>query len=66
VLVGDNDEMRQKSLTGKYPILETAEGHILFESTSIMKHLARQRRGFYGLNDYESISIILRLIQINL
>lgn len=41
-------------MTGKFPILETAEGHTLFESTSIAKYIARQRRGFYGSNDLES------------
>jgi glutathione S-transferase len=34
--------------------LETADGHIIFESISIAKYLARQVKGFYGRNDYET------------
>ena len=43
-----------KSLTGKFPVLETPEGFTIFEATSIAKYMARQRKGFYGNNDFES------------
>ena len=48
------EDPKTKSLTGKFPVLETPEGFTIFEGTSIAKYFARQRRGFYGLNDYES------------
>ena len=44
-----------KSITGKFPVLETPEGFTIFEATSIAKYFARQRRGFYGSNDFESM-----------
>ena len=43
-----------KSVTGKFPVLETPEGFTIFEATSIAKYFARQRKGFYGNNDFES------------
>jgi glutathione S-transferase len=43
-----------KSLVGKFPVLETPEGFTIFEATSIAKYFARQRKGFYGHNDFES------------
>lgn len=48
------DLLKSKSLTGKFPVLETPEGFTIFEATSIAKYFARQRRGFYGNNDFES------------
>ena len=45
-----------KSLTGKFPVLETPEGFTIFVATSIAKYFARQRKGFYGNNDFESKS----------
>lgn len=42
IKVGEKDEtLRKKSQSGKFPVLETAEGHTLFESTSIARYLAR-------------------------
>lgn len=49
-------EIRAKSLTGKFPILETTQGFTIFEASSIAKYFARQRPGFYGSNDFESKS----------
>ena len=49
---------KSKSLTGKFPVLETPEGFTIFEATSIAKYFARQRRGFYGNNDFESKIIL--------
>jgi glutathione S-transferase len=54
VNVEESKELKAKSQTGKFPILETVHGHTIFESISIAKYLARQQRGFYGHNDYES------------
>ncbi len=56
VMVGEqkDDVLRLKSQTGKFPLLETPDGHLLFESTCIAKFLARQRPNFYGANDFES------------
>ncbi len=48
------EDFKSKSLTGKFPVLETPEGFTIFEGVSIAKYFARQRRGFYGNNDYES------------
>ena len=48
------DKIRSKTLTGKFPLLETPEGFTIFEATSIAKYFARQRHGFYGSNDFES------------
>lgn len=48
------DDLKSKSLTGKFPVLETPEGFTIFEATSIAKYFARQRKGFYGNNDFES------------
>lgn len=52
--VEDSVELKAKSQTGKFPILETVHGHTIFESISIAKYFARQQKGFYGHNDYES------------
>lgn len=46
----------KKSLTGKFPVLETAEGHTIMEGLSIAKFLGRQKHSFYGNNDLESNS----------
>lgn len=35
------ENLRKKSLTGKFPILETNKGQVLFESISIAKFMAR-------------------------
>jgi len=43
-----------KSITGKFPVLETPEGFTIFEGTSIAKYFARKSKGFYGNNDFES------------
>ena len=48
------DPYKNKSLIGKFPVLETPEGFTIFEATSIAKYFARQRKGFYGNNDFES------------
>lgn len=48
------DDLKAKSLTGKFPVLETPEGFTIFEATSIAKYFARKRKGFYGHNDFES------------
>ncbi len=55
-------EIRAKSITGKFPILETAEGFTIFEATSIAKYFARQRKGFYGSNDFESKCVLMSLL----
>jgi glutathione S-transferase len=49
-----DDIYKSKSITGKFPVLETPEGFTIFEGTSIAKYFARQKRGFYGSNDFES------------
>ena len=36
------ENLKKKSLTGKFPILETGKGQVIFESISIAKFLARQ------------------------
>ncbi len=48
------EALRSKSLTGKFPLLETPEGFTIFEASSIAKYFARKSRGFYGNNDFES------------
>jgi glutathione S-transferase len=48
----------KKSLTGKFPVLETSDGHTIMEGLSIAKFLGRQRDGFYGFNDLESKTTI--------
>jgi glutathione S-transferase len=37
----EGDKMRAKSLTGKFPVLETPQGHTLMEGLTIAKYLAR-------------------------
>ena len=56
-----------KSLIGKFPVLETPEGFTIFEATSIAKYFARQRKGFYGHNDFESknCTIIIKCSLLN-
>jgi glutathione S-transferase len=54
VPVVQGDQSQRKSITGKFPVLETSEGHTIFEGISIAKYFARQTKGFYGNNDYES------------
>ena len=56
IIVGDNEELRQKSKSGKFPVLETPDGLRIFESVAICKFLARKKRGFYGANENESKS----------
>ena len=51
------EQIKSKSLTGRFPLLETPEGFTIFESSSIAKYLARQRPVFYGNNDFETASI---------
>ena len=43
-------EFKAKHLTGKFPLLETAEGDLLFESTAIATHFIRHapNSGLYG------------------
>ncbi len=55
VQITDPAEIKSKSSVGLLPILETPEGHTLFDGLAIAKYLARQRPGFYGINDLESI-----------
>eukprot|EP00347_Sterkiella_histriomuscorum_P012730 403367437 len=56
-LVADGEKLRAKSLTGKFPVLETPQGHTLMEGLTIAKFLARQRPSFYGDNDLETALI---------
>ena len=37
----NQEEYKNKSLTGKFPVLETQEGLTLFEGVSIAKYFAR-------------------------
>jgi elongation factor 1-gamma len=48
-------EFKAKSLTGKYPLLETEDG-TLFESAAIARYLARRNpeAGLLGKNAYEA------------
>ena len=41
VNVEESVELKAKSQTGKFPILETVHGHTIFESISIAKYFAR-------------------------
>lgn len=47
-------EYKQKCLTGKFPCLETPEGH-LFESAAIARYIAKlnPEKGLYGHNPFE-------------
>jgi glutathione S-transferase len=51
------ENLKKKSLTGKFPILETGKGQVIFESISIAKFLARQQTGLYGANGDETSQI---------
>lgn len=44
----DDQELLRKSLTGRFPVLETAEGQTVAESLPIARHLAREHPAFYG------------------
>ena len=43
-------EFKEKHLTGKFPLLETPEGELIFESTAIASHFIRHapNSGLYG------------------
>ena len=41
VVVGDNEDLRAKSQSGTFPVLETPDGLTIFESTAICKYFAR-------------------------
>jgi elongation factor 1-gamma len=47
-------DYKQKCLTGKFPSLETPEGH-LFESAAIARYIAKlnPEKGLYGNNAFE-------------
>jgi glutathione S-transferase len=51
-------EYKQKCLTGKFPCLETNEGH-LFESAAIARYIARIHpdSGLVGGNAYENAQV---------
>jgi len=57
VSVNSFSDYQHKTVIGQFPILETLDGANLFGSISIVRYLARQQKGFYGNNDYESKSI---------
>ena len=40
-LQNEKDLNKDKSQTGKFPVLETPEGQVIFEGISIAKYLAR-------------------------
>lgn len=61
VTADDIEKMKAKSLTGKFPVLETPEGHTLMEGLTIVKYFARKRPSFYGNNDLESKQLIISL-----
>jgi glutathione S-transferase len=52
----DQDEaekIRKKSLTGRFPILETSTGVVLSESLPIARYLAREHPSFLGQSEAE-------------
>jgi len=52
-------EFASKAIHNEFPVLETAQGAIIWEAQAIAKHFSRTNKSFYGVNDYESKFIIL-------
>ena len=41
----DTKEFKNKNISGKFPLLETADGSVIFETTAICKYFARLSPG---------------------
>jgi glutathione S-transferase len=48
VLAADDKLVKTKSVTGRYPVLETKDGVRVAESLPIAKYLSRDHTSFYG------------------
>lgn len=48
VLATDDKTLKQKSITGRFPVLEAADGSRVAESLPIAKYLSRDHATFYG------------------
>ena len=48
VLAADDKTLKTKSVTGRFPVLETKEGARFAESLPIAKYLSRDHATFYG------------------
>jgi glutathione S-transferase len=48
VLAADDKSLKTKSVTGRFPVLETKDGVRVAESLSIAKYLSRDHTSFYG------------------
>lgn len=48
VLAADDKTLKTKSITGRFPVLETPDGSRVSESLPIAKYLSRDHASFYG------------------
>ena len=48
ILAADDKTLRSKSITGRFPVLETKDGGRVCENLPIAKYLAREHPSFYG------------------
>ena len=48
VLAADDKTIKTKSVTGRFPVLETSEGSRVCDSVAIAKYLSRDHATFYG------------------
>ena len=55
VKVADDDKaLKKKSLTGRWPVLETKEGTLISESLPIARYMSRQHSSFNGSDEGSS------------
>ena len=53
-VAADDKALKRKSITGRWPVLETKEGTLISESLPIARYMARQHRSFNGSDDGSS------------
>ena len=56
VLQADDKALKSKSVTGKFPVLETSEGSRVCENLPIAKYFSREHPSFYGSSSDQSKS----------
>ena len=54
IVAADDKTLRIKSVTGRFPVLETKEGSRVCENLPIAKYLAAEHPSFYGSNPEQS------------
>jgi len=57
--------LRSKSITGRFPVLETKEGSRVCESLAIAKYLSREHQSFYGATPEQRAEVDMWIDYIN-